>query len=164
VGLLARHLLNIEFTGQKLQAREYDLSVLMKPYDFPTDANAPAGQVIEHVDVRELRLQPIEDVAQRLTLESIGAGGRTIWDMADTHIGKPEVREAGWVITRARLAIRFARHGKSRRNKSLNLTITIPHGCNLKSLTVGERLVGEKYLREWGILKGGPVTDAAHRT
>jgi len=164
VGLIARHLLNIEFAGQKLPAREYDLSVLMKPYDFPTDASAPAGQAIERVDVKELRLQPIDNVDQRITLECSGSGDLTIWDMADRYVGKPESREAGWVITRARLVIRFARHGKSSRSKTLNLMITIPHGCNLKSLTVGERLVGEKYLREWGILKGGPVTDAAHRT
>lgn len=73
--------------------------------------------------------------------------------MADRHIGQAAARRADWVITRARLLIRFARHGKSLLGKNLNLTITVLHGCNLKSMTARDRLVGEKYLREWGILK-----------
>jgi hypothetical protein len=31
--------------------------------------------------------------------------------------------------------------------------VTMPHGCNLKDMTPQERLIGEKYLRVWGILK-----------
>jgi len=28
----------------------------------------------------------------------------------------------------------------------------MPHGCNLKDQTEEEQLIGEKYLRRWGIL------------
>jgi hypothetical protein len=28
----------------------------------------------------------------------------------------------------------------------------MPHGCSLKDMTPHERLIGEKYLRRWGIL------------
>ena len=41
----------------------------------------------------------------------------------------------------------------SRRGRTLPLTITMPHGCNLKDQTEREQLIGEKYLREWGILR-----------
>lgn len=163
-GFMGRHLLAIDFKGEKLPLREYDLSVLMEPFDFPTDTAAPAGQVIERVQVRELRFQPLDMAGQRVTLECDESDGETIWDMADRHIGQAALRRADWVITRARLIVKFAPHGKSRRSKNLNLTITVPHGCNLKSMTAGDRLVGEKYLREWGILKGGAETDGADRS
>jgi len=163
-GFMGRHLLGIDFKGDKLPARQYDLGVLMEPFGFPTDAAAPVGQVIERVQVRELRFQPLDLPGQRVTLECDESGGETIWDMADRHIGPAALRCADWVITRARLVVRFAPHGKSRSGKNLNLTITVPHGCNLKSMTDRERLVGEKYLREWGILKGRTETDGADRS
>lgn len=163
-GFMGRHLLDIDFKGEKLSARQYDLSVLMEPFDFPTDPSASAGQVIENVQVRELRFQPLDLAGQRVTLECDEASGETIWDMADRHIDQAAKRRADWVITRARLVVKFAPHGKARRGKNLNLTITVPHGCNLKSMTAGDRLVGEKYLREWGILKGEMGTDGADRS
>jgi hypothetical protein len=163
-GFMGRHLLAIDFKGEKLPLREYDLSVLMEPFDFPTDTGAPAGQVVDSVQLKELRFQPLDIPGQRVTLECSDAGGESIWDMADRHIGPAALRRADWVITRARLVVKFAPHGKSRRAKILNLTITVPHGCNLKGMTPGERLIGEKYLREWGILKGRTETDGADRS
>lgn len=161
---MGRHLLDIDFKGEKLPARHYDLNVLMDPFDFPTDAGAPADQMVERVLVKELRFQPLDEPDQRVTLECSGASSHTIWDMAEHHIGPSAERHADWIITRARLTVRFQPEGKSRRHKNLNLTITVPHGCNLKGLTARERLIGEKYLREWGILKGGAEIDGAART
>lgn len=162
-GFMGRHLLDIDFKGDKLAAREYDLSVLMGPFAFPTDARAPAAQLIDTVQVNELRFQPLDSPGQRITLECNYADGETIWDMADRHVASEAVRRSDWAITKACLIIKFAPYGKSRRGKNLNLTITVPHGCNLKSMTTGERLIGEKYLREWGILKGGAEADGVDR-
>jgi hypothetical protein len=163
--MMGRTLMDIDFKGEILPAREYDLGVLMEPFDFPTDPRAPADQVVEKVQVRELRFQPLDRNGQRVTLECDGLGGETIWDMADNHIAQAAQRRADWVITRARLVVKFVPYGKSRRARSLNLTITVPHGCNLKGMTPAERLVGEKYLRDWGILKGKPeVVDGADRS
>lgn len=163
--MMGSTLMDIEFKGDILPAREYDLSVLMEPFDFPTDPRAPADQVVERVQVRELRFQPLDLTGQRVTLECDGSGGETIWDMADRHIGPATQRRDDWSITRARLIVKLAPHGKSRRSRSLNLTITVPHGCNLRGMTPAEQLVGEKYLRDWGILKGKPeVVDGADRS
>src|SRR5690606_13124232 len=57
-----------------------------------------------------------------------------------------------WVITRARFTIKFHSGPEGGSGKSLTLTVTMPHGCNLKDMTQHERLIGEKYLRRWGIL------------
>lgn len=161
--IMGRTLMDIDFKDEKLPAREYDLGVLMEPFAFPTDPRAAPEQVIERVQVRELRFQPLDVEGQRVTLECDGSVGETIWDMADKHIGPLMQRRDEWLITRARLVVKFAPYGKSRRSRSLNLTITVPHGCNLKDMTPTERLVGEKYLRDWGILKGKVETHDAAR-
>jgi hypothetical protein len=57
-----------------------------------------------------------------------------------------------WIVTRARFTIKFHPGPDSSRGKSLTLTVTMPHGCNLKDMTAQERLIGKKYLRHWGIL------------
>jgi hypothetical protein len=55
--------------------------------------------------------------------------------------------------SRARsFTIKFHPGPSGGRGKSLTLTVTMPHGCNLKDMTPQERLIGEKYLRRWGIL------------
>lgn len=157
---MARDLLGITIDEkQQLPLREYDLSMLLQPFDFPTDpADGIAG-----VTVKELRLMDLGDAKERITLESMSGADRTIWQMAEHRIGLDigsgsfvhgitgEVPE--WVITRARFTIKFHPGPSGGRGKSLSLTVTMPHGCNLKDMTPQERLIGEKYLRLWGILK-----------
>lgn len=157
---MARDLLGITIDEhQALPLREYDLTMLLQPFDFPTD---PADG-IANVTVKELRLMDLGDAKERITLESMSGADRTIWQMAEHRIGLDigggthgagfvgEVPE--WVITRARFTIKFHPGPEGGRGKSLALTVTMPHGCNLKDMTPQERLIGEKYLRLWGILK-----------
>ena len=157
---MARDLLGITLDEeQSLPLREYDLSMLLRPFDFPTDpADGIAG-----VTVKELRLMDLGDAKERITLESMSGADRTIWQMAEHRIGLDiggGARVLGgtgdaaeWVVTRARFTIKFHPGPDGGRGKSLSLTVTMPHGCNLKDMTPQERLIGEKYLRLWGILK-----------
>jgi len=149
VRLLARDLLGIEFREERLPFRQYDLSVLLRPFGFPTD---PADGIAT-VEVKSLRLMPIESVGERVTLECLRKADRTIWDMAQARFGGTDPLLGGWVATQAKLTIRFHPSGGSRRGRTLPLTITMPHGCNLKDQTEREQLIGEKYLRLWGILR-----------
>jgi hypothetical protein len=50
--------------------------------------------------------------------------------------------------------IKFLPEPGHKRGKSLPITITVAarHGCDLKSLTERERLVGSKYLKRWGLV------------
>lgn len=166
----AEHLLGIDFEEKPVELREYDLSVLLKPFDFPTD---PADG-IESVTVKELRFMDSGDPKERITLEAMSGADRSIWEMARHRIGLdigghgaaehlPVIlgEAPEWLITRARFTIKFRPEPKRGRGKSLTLTVTMPHGCDLKDMTPRERLVGEKYLRRWGILKGdGDVRDS----
>jgi hypothetical protein len=148
VQFVARHLLGVEFSSEKVPMRQYDLSVLGNRFCFPTDLD----DGIERVDVRQLRLMPIDHEGPRVTLENTARAGGTIWDMADEEFGATNPLLRGWVITQAKLAIKFYPKGDARRGRSLTLAVTMPHGCNLKDQTEQEQLIGEKYLRRWGIL------------
>ena len=145
---VARHLLGVEFSSEKVPMRQYDLSVLRNRFGFPTDLE----DGIERVDVRQLRLMPIDHEGRRVTLENTARAGGTIWDMADEEFGATNPLGRGWVITQAKLAIKFYPKGDARRGRSLTLAVTMPHGCNLKDQTEQEQLIGEKYMRRWGIL------------
>ena len=149
VRFLARDLLGIEFQQERLPFRQYDLSALLQPHDFPTD---PADGIAA-VEVKSLRLMPIDSVGERVTLECLRKADRSIWDMARERFGGADPLQGGWVTTQAKLTIRFHPTGGSRRGRTLPLTITMPHGCNLKDQTEREQLIGEKYLRLWGILR-----------
>jgi len=158
---MARDLLGIDFKEKHIPWREYDLSMLLKPFDFPTDPE----DGIMGVTVKELRLMDVSAPEERVTLETMSGAKRTIWEMADDFFlsgGYPKLATAhmtanrmlspGWIITRARFTIKFYPGPEGGRGKSLTLTVTMPHGCNLKDMTPHERLIGEKYLRRWGIL------------
>ena len=149
VRMMARDLLGIDFQQERLPFREYDLSRLLSPYHFPTD---PADG-IEAVRVNQLRLKPIDSAAERVTLECMHGSVRTIWDMAHERFGGADPLLGGWIATQAKLTIRFRPSGEARRGRTLPLTVTMPHGCNLKDQTEREQMIGEKYLRRWGILR-----------
>ena len=146
-----QHLLGIEFKDNRLPLRCYDLSVLLKPFDFPVDEE----DGIEGVEVRELRLMPIDDNGRRVTLESLARADGTIWTMADDMFEELSPLRDGFVITRARIAVKLAKRPGEERRRTLTLTITWPHGCDLKDRTATEQMIGEKYLRRWGILVDG---------
>jgi len=149
VRLTARDLLGIDYQNEKVPLRRYDLAVLLRPFAFSTD---PADG-IESVEVKQLRLMPIDDVGERVTLECLRKADRTIWNMAAEHFGASDPLAGGWVATQAKLTIKFHPKGDAKRGRTLPLTITMPHGCNLKDQTEEEQLIGEKYLRRWGILR-----------
>ncbi|KQZ12420.1 hypothetical protein ASD50_11720 [Mesorhizobium sp. Root552] len=144
---LTRDLLGIEFRGQKVPLRKYDLDVLLTPHEFATDPE----DGIESVDVKLLRLVPFENNGERLTLECLRNADRTIWSMATERFGPHDPLVGGWRATQAKLTIKLRPKGEARRGKTIPLTITMS-GCNLREQTEAEQLIGEKYLRRWGIL------------
>lgn len=146
------HLLGIEFRENRLPLRRYDLSVLLTPQNFPADPE----DGVESVEVRELRLMPIDDSSRRVTLENMARADGTIWSMADETFGDRSPLHGGFVITRAKLAVKLAKRPGGDRRRTLTLTITWPHGCDLKDRTATEQMIGEKYLRRWGILIDDP--------
>jgi hypothetical protein len=148
VRYFAENLLNIQVGSNRLPLRRYDLSVLRRPHLFPTDSK----DGIESVRVTLLRLMPFDAVGERVMLECMHDASKTIWQMAADHFGENDPLHNGWIITQVKLVIKFRPTATMTRGRSLPLTISMPHGCDLKDRTEVERLVGDKYLRLWGIL------------
>jgi hypothetical protein len=149
VRLFARNLLANEFTQDRVPVRRFDLAVLAQPFSFPTDL----ADNIESVRVNLLRLMPIDGIGERVTIEVMRESQKTIWELAAQRFGENNPLLGGWTITRTRLTIRFKPEAGASRGKTLPLTITKPHGCDLKDRIERERMIGEKYLRRWGLLQ-----------
>jgi hypothetical protein len=149
VRLFARHLLSSEIPEEKGRFRLYDLSPLLCPHQFPTDP----GDGIEGVRVVMLRLAPHDTAAERLTLEVARQGGRDIWSFAELRFGTHNPLLGGWSVVQAKLAIRFLPGAGGRPARTLHVTVSSPDGCDLKERTDDERIVGERYLRRWGLLR-----------
>ena len=148
VRLFARDLLTTEFRQERLPLRQFDLGRLQQAFAFPTDPD----DGIESVRVNHLRLMPIDGVGERVILECMRQANQSIWQMAEERFGANNPLLRGWVVTQAKLTIRFHPEGGGR-GKTLPLTITMPHGCDLKDRTERERMIGDKYLRRWGIVR-----------
>jgi hypothetical protein len=148
--IFARELLSTEFEGKKIKLRRYDLSVLFRAFDFPTDPD----DGIESVQVKLLRLMPIDSPGERYTLECLRKATQSIWEAAAGRFGDANPLDGAYLITQVRMTIRFHEAPADGGGRTLPLTITMPNGCDLKSKTDRERLVGAKYLRRWGFLCG----------
>lgn len=145
---VVRDLMGIELKGNKLPFKKYRLDVLLKPHDFPTDLD----DEISGVEVRSLRLMPMDEQTERVILETGAKSTRTIWDMARSHFGSADPLASGFACTQARLSIRF-KPVNGGRGKVISLAITMPHSCNLGDHTSKEQMIGEKYLNRWNLLQ-----------
>jgi hypothetical protein len=145
----SQELLGASSGDRELPLREYSLDVLLRPHDFPTDAE----DGIESVKVTQLRLMPIDSEGERLTLECTRQHANSIWNMSTQRFGTSDPLAQGWIATKAKLVIRFHPAGETRRSKVLPITMTMPHGCDLKDRTLQENLIGQKYLERWQLVK-----------
>jgi hypothetical protein len=132
----------------RIALRRFDLTRLLRPFDFPFDV----VDGIESVKVVSLRLQRIGAEERRLILECPRRAANSIWNQASEELKQGDLEAAGYVATQAKLSIRFLPGPDSPRGKTLPVTITVPNGCDLKGRTERERVIGGKYLKRWGLM------------
>lgn len=147
--LFSECLLHSAFRAERARVRLFDLMPLRSRMEFLTDPE----DGIESVRVVMLRLNPYDRVGDRVTIEVPRASQDDIWTMADRNFGLRNPLNGGWGITQARMIIRFRRDASGRPARSLPVMISLPSGCDLKERTDDERIVGERYLRRWGIFR-----------
>lgn len=145
---MARDLMGFDLKGNRLPFKKYSLDGLLKAHSFPTDA----ADGIAGVEVRSLRLMPMDDQGERVTLETSAKAQRTIWEMSESRFGKANPLSGEFVCTQARLAISFHPAKPGGRGKIVSLMITMPHSCSLRDQTAREQVIGEKYLKAWNLL------------
>jgi hypothetical protein len=126
----------------------YELNGLMdRGFTFPTDPE----DGIEEVRVRRLRLSVIGNGNRRITLDADPKGPvQDVYDLMDAFLAGGLLRGIAFNVTQATLELRFAPKGRER-PKTLVFDISFPNCSNLKSKREEHRLLGEKYLKRWGI-------------
>ncbi len=149
VRLFAQHLLGTAFQGERLPIRQFSLDRLRQPFDFPTDPE----DGIESVRITMMKLMPYETQGRRITVECMRRDDSTIWQAAADCLRGQEHGIEGYAITVVRLTIKFRAAPGTRGGRTLPVTITMPRGCDLKDRTERERIIGEKYLQRWRLLR-----------
>jgi hypothetical protein len=132
---------------EPVRLRQFDLSRLARAPSLPT---APED------GIRAVRLVLARFVVDgrfaRVTLETEKGSPHTLHEMSRSVFGPYDPFERAR-INRVRLVIQFEPRGDGCRGRSLPVELTEPHGCNLRDRSDHERLIGEKYLRLWGLVR-----------
>lgn len=133
---------------ERIRLRELALSNLARPQHFAVEPE----DGIESVRLTALRFSP-DGSTGRLTLEAGPKEGPALHELARSWFGPSDPLARGPSIKRARIAIKFAAGNGRRRPRTLPLELTEPHGCNLRDRSDEERLIGEKYLKLWQLVR-----------
>jgi hypothetical protein len=146
--LFSETLLGTEIDVVRLLLKKYDISSLIAPRTFPTDPE----DGIESVTVVSLGLKPM-DGEGKLTIDFLSRNFTSIHERSKEWFQQNDPLKSGFYLTQAKIVVKFHPTATEKRGKSLPVKITMPNRCDLKSRTEKERLIGEKYLARWSLLK-----------
>jgi hypothetical protein len=141
-------LLKIEIEGARVPLKQYEIGKLLKPFDFPSDPE----DCIDSVKVTMLKLKPYDN-SNKVTLEVTAKEARTIYDVSREWFDAHDPLCTGFLLAQVKFSIYFKPDDGNRRGKTLAVKIGWPNTCDLKDKTEKERLIGNKYLKRWGLLK-----------
>lgn len=150
--IFCRTLLHQELPPESPLGNPYELNGL-KSRDFVlTSRDTDPEDGIEEIQVRKLRLSVLGGTKRRITLEADPEGGPgAVYDMLEQCVNRHNIPDALFNITLAQFHFRFVHTGQGRQ-RSLTFEVSHPNSSNLKSCRHEDlRLIGEKYLRRWGI-------------
>ncbi len=150
VRLFAQIMLGQGIIGMRVPLRQYDLSSLVVQRTFQTDRE----DGIASVKVIALKIHLHACPGVWFMLGKKRNDDANIYEYSDDPSrGGHILRQADVEIVYAKLAVRFRPDRETRSGKSITLGITLPNGCDLKGRTEKERLICEKYLSLWGLVK-----------
>lgn len=150
--IFCRTLLEQELPDESPLGHPYELNGL-KARDFlQTIRQTDPEDGIEEVQIRKLRLSVMGGAKRRITIDVDPNGGpNAIYDALDELLNRQNLPDALFNITLAQFHFGFVHTGQGRR-KTLTFEVSHPNSSNLKSCRREDlRLIGEKYLRRWGI-------------
>jgi hypothetical protein len=129
----------------------YQLRQLLAPtFNFAVES----GDGLDHVRVRRMRLTPLGNHKRRIALEANPEGNANdVYEMLDRYVNKDALPATNLNVDQVTLTFRF-KNGSAGRSRSFSFNLSSPNGSNLKSLREEYRVIGEKYLKKWGIEVG----------
>ncbi|TNF18412.1 MAG: hypothetical protein EP325_04785 [Vibrionaceae bacterium] len=135
--------------ADKVPLRQFCLDPLLngQALDWDTD---------DRIDSVQLVMMKLKDLAGdgRIQIEVPAKNETNFHDYCREHFSdfNPLISNA-FVPIQATISIRFQPEEGSNRKKVLPVKISLPNGCDLRSRTERERLIGEKYLKRWGLVR-----------
>ncbi|QJW92571.1 hypothetical protein [Frigoriglobus tundricola] len=135
--------------------RSYRLNGLIDR-TFPLGADPAAG--VHAVTVRKMRVGSVGTPGRRVVLEADPDRAGDVYDMLDAHFPVAQFPRDDLRVSLVTFTVRYRRAGEER-ERSLTFDVSAPDACNLKSMPDDQREVGERCLRQWGILEDGDGDD-----
>ncbi|MGN7613074.1 hypothetical protein ACQZV8_13425 [Magnetococcales bacterium HHB-1] len=148
--LFASILLQYNIMGLRVSLRQYDLSPLLKQSRFPTDPE----DGIAWVRVKSVRLCYEQEKVGYINLYSPSHDEKNLHERSIQWFPNDIKRLLDlFIIERAEIQVRFRPDRASPRGKTITVALSLPNGCSLKGKTKKERLICEKYLARWNLVK-----------
>lgn len=150
--IFCRTLLGQELPGETPFNHPYELNMLKSRNFLLAARQTDPEDGIEEIQIRKLRLSVLGGAKRRITIEIDPDGGpAAIYNALEECLNRQNLPDALFNITLAQFHFRFAHTGQGRQ-KTLTFEVSHPDTSNLKSCRREDlRLIGEKYLRLWGI-------------
>ena len=148
--LFAEVLMQQSILGVLLPLRQYDLSTLLQPTAFPTDPQDGIAATF----VETLRLKNVADKKGAVKIES-PRDDETLdmYQRSRKWFPGCDPLQNGFFVHQAKISVLFRPDNGSRQGKVIPIQLTLPNGCTLKGKTEKERLICEKYLPRWGLVR-----------
>lgn len=141
-------LLKTPMDVERVPLRSYHLGSLLTQQELAVDAT----DGIESVRITSLKMKPTNE-KNSVTLQMSAREERSIFVVAKDWFQQHNPLENGFIVQQATLAIKFHKVRGQGRARVLPVKVTNPNGCNLKGRTEKERMIGEKYLKAWGLVR-----------
>jgi hypothetical protein len=147
--LFAERLLGVDLSGERLPPRRVDLSPLLEPITFAVEPQ----DGIARVKLTRLVISALDDsLTQRFEVPF--ADDKTLYEVLDNEYRTENPlrnQPRPWM---ARIEIQFEPEPGRTRGKKFNVVLCLPTKCNLRGKTEKERLLLNRYLKAWGLLRG----------
>ena len=145
--MFVKHLLDIDHDATPLPIRHINMARFLDPRPFHSD---PADG-ISSVSVKLLKVLPAPGRAF-ITIEPRDKNDTALSVMQELF-GDRAPTLAGATVYEAVLVVQFKPDRSNPRGKRISVRLRHPNGCDLTEKTAKERLLGNKYLRRWGIFE-----------
>jgi len=141
-------LLKSPIEGEKIPLKRYNIQSLLKERTLSFDT----ADGIESVDITMLKVSRPNSY-NTVTLDVATKEESSIYEISKEYFGDNDPLKSGFKLKQVRISIKFMPDDESSRGKILHVKIREPNGCDLKSKSQKEKLIGDKYLEKWGLVE-----------
>lgn len=146
--IFSETLLKSAFEGEKIPLKRYNIQSLLKQRTLSFDSI----DGIESVDVTMLKVARPNSY-NTVTLDVATKEENSIYEVSKKYFGDNDPLKSGFILKQVRISIKFMPDDESRRGKILHVKIREPNSCDLKSKSLKEKLIGDKYLEKWELVE-----------